>query len=76
MKYLFKTLIIFTVTFFALKFILFLYDDGHTITYNVGNFKIKEELNTEQNNNYYFELTHEKFKINFSVSKNIIKKKK
>ena len=76
MKYLFKTLIIFTVTFFALKFILFLYDDGHTITYNVGNFKIKEELNTEQNNNYYFELTHEKFKINFSVSKNYNKKEK
>ena len=76
MKYLFKTLIIFVIVFFSLKFILFLFDDGHTITYNVGNFKIKEELNTEQNNNYYFELTHEKFKINFSVNQNYNKKEK
>lgn len=76
MKYLFKTLIIFTVTFFALKFILFLFDKGHDITYNIGNFKIEETLNTKQNNNYYFELTHEDFKINFSINQNYNKKEK
>ena len=76
MKYLFKTLIIFTVVFFALKFILFLFDDGHTITYNVGNFKVKEELKTKENNNYYFELTHEKFKMNFSINQNYNKAEK
>ncbi len=80
MKYLFKTLIVFTTIFLSLKFLLFLFNDGHNITYNVGNFKIKEILNTKNNNNYYFELTHEKFKINFQINKdytkaeNIIKK--
>lgn len=76
MKYLFKTLIIFTVIFFALKFILFLFDKGHEITYNIGNFKIKEELETKENNNYYFELIHEKFKMNFRIFKNYNKAEK
>ena len=53
MKYLFKTLIIFTVIFFALKFILFFFDTGHTVDYNIGNFKVEEELRTKENNNYY-----------------------
>ena len=44
MKYLFKTLIIFTIIFFALKLILFIFDTGHIVTYNVRNFKVKEEL--------------------------------
>ena len=76
MKYLFKTLIVFTVVFFALKFILFMFDTGHNITYNVGNFKVKEELETKENNNYYFELTHEKLKINFQINKNYNKAEK
>ena len=42
MKYLLKTLIFFTALFLILKFLLFLFDTGHNITYNVGNFKIKE----------------------------------
>ena len=49
MKYLFKTLIIFTATFFALKFILFFFDTGHTINYNIGNFKVEENLKTKEN---------------------------
>ena len=62
MKYLFKTLIIFTVIFFALKCLLYLFDTGHKITYNIGNFKINETLDTKDNNNYYFELNHENSK--------------
>lgn len=73
MKYLFKTLIIFTIIFFALKGLLFLFNTGHDVTYNLGNFKIKETLDTKDNNNYYFELTHEKFKINFQINKNYSK---
>ena len=76
MKYLFKTLIVFTVVFFALKFILFMFDTGHNITYNVGNFKVKEELENKEKNNYYFELIHEKFKINFQINKNYNKAEK
>lgn len=75
MKYLFKTLIIFTVVFFALKFILFIFNDGHTINYNIGNFKVKEILTTKDNN-YYFELNHEKFKINFQITQNYNKAEK
>ena len=58
MKYLFKTLIVFLVIFLVLKVVLFILDTGHTITYNVGNFKVKEELKTKDNDNYYFELEH------------------
>ena len=76
MKYLFKTLIIFTLIFFALKFILFLFDKGHEITYNIGNFKVKEELETKENNSYYFELIQEKFKMNFRIFKNYNKAEK
>lgn len=75
MKYLFKTLIIFTVVFFSLKFILFIFNDGHTINYNIGNFKVKEILTTKDNN-YYFELNHEKFKINFQITQNYNKAEK
>ena len=76
MKYLFKTLIIFTITFIALKFILFLFDTGHIVNYNIGNFKVKEELKTKENNNYYFELEHENFKINFQIKQNYNKAEK
>ena len=76
MKYLFKTLIIFTVIFFALKCLLYLFDTGHKITYNIGNFKINETLDTKDNNNYYFELNHENFKINFQINKDYKKAEK
>ena len=76
MKYLFKTLIIFTIIFVTLKCLLFLFDTGHNITYNIGNFKINETLNTKDNNNYYFELNHENFKINFQINKDYKKAEK
>ena len=76
MKYLFKTLIIFSVIFFALKCLLYLFDTGHKITYNIGNFKINETLDTKDNNNYYFELNHEDFKINFQINKDYKKAEK
>ncbi len=76
MKYLLKTLIFFTALFLILKFLLFLFDTGHNITYNVGNFKIKEILNTKDNNNYYFSLSHENFKINFQINQNYNKAEK
>ena len=76
MKYLFKTLIIFTVIFFALKFILFFFDTGHTVDYNIGNFKVEEELRTKENNYYYFQLEHEDFKINFAINQNYNKAEK
>lgn len=75
MKYLLKTLIIFTVIFLALKGLLFIFDKGHQITYNVGNFKIEETLTTKDNN-YYFNITHENFKINFQINKNYHKSDK
>ena len=49
MKYLFKTLIIFTAIFVILKCLLFLFDTGHEITYNVGNFKIKKIITIKLN---------------------------
>lgn len=76
MKYLFKTLIIFTVIFIALKLIIFFFDTGHTITYNIGNFKVSEELKTKENNSYYFNLTHEDFNINFGINQNYNKAEK
>lgn len=76
MKYLFKTLIIFTITFFALKLVIFFFDTGHNVTYNIGNFKVSEELKTKENNSYYFNLTHEDFKINFGINQNYSKAEK
>ena len=76
MKYLFKTLIIFTITFLILKFIIFFFNTGHKITYNIGNFNISETLNTKENNFYYFELKHEDFKINFGINENYNKAEK
>ena len=75
MKYLFKTLIIFLTTFLMLKFLLFLFDSGHNINYTTGNFKVNEQL-TVKNNEYYFEVGHEKFKISFSVNENYNKAEK
>lgn len=68
MKYLLKTLVIFIIIFLVLKLVLYLFDEGHTVSYSIGNFTISEELNTKDNNNYYFELTHEDFQINFQIN--------
>jgi len=76
MKYLFKTFITLIIVFFSIKFLFFLFDDGHQIGYNVKNFHVKETLQTKENNNYYFELTNDKFKINFQINKNYKKAEK
>lgn len=74
MKYLLKTLLIFAITFLILNFIIFALNKGHEKAYNIGNFKIKETLSNKDN--YYFEITHEKFKINFSIKQNYNKAEK
>lgn len=76
MKFLWKNLAIFLATLLILKYIVFLLNPGHTDKYNIGNFEIKEILNTKNNNNYYFEIKGEKTKINFQVNKNYNKEKK
>ena len=76
MKYLFKTLLTLIIIFFSIKFLFFLFDDGHQIGYNVKNFHVKETLQTKENNNYYFELTNDKLKINFQINKNYKKAEK
>ena len=83
MKYLLKVLIIALVILFCLKLIIHLFDKGHEVSYTVQNFNIKETLKVDSLNktdNYYFEIKHEKFKLNFQVfkeynkSENIINK--
>lgn len=79
MKFLFKTLGILLVILLALKVIIYLFDDGHKVSYSVGNFKVTEELKTDSlfgTDDYYFELKHEKFKMNFQVPVNYNKKEK
>lgn len=79
MKYLFKTLIILLVILFGLKFFIHLFDKGHEVSYSSGNFKVKEILKTNSlygEDDYYFEVSHEKFKINFQVPINYNKAEK
>ena len=73
MKYLFKTLLILLAILFSLKLVIHIFDKGHDVSYSVGNFSIKENLKVNSLNktdNYYFEVKHEKFKVNFQVFKN------
>lgn len=79
MKYLFKTLIILLVVLFGLKFFIHLFDRGHEVSYSSGNFEIKEVLKTNSlydKDDYYFEISHEKFKMNFQVPVNYNKSEK
>lgn len=73
MKYLFKTLLIFLGVFLSLKFFLFLTDNSHDVSYNVGNFKIEE---TWKDDIYYFVISGEKVKINFQINKDYNKAEK
>ena len=50
MKFLFKTLIILIIILFALKGLFYIFDDGHDISYNIGNFNVEETLDTKNNN--------------------------
>ncbi len=67
MKYLLKVFICLLLIFLILKFVIHLLDDGHEITYNVGNFKVTETYNAEDNN-YKFELQHNNFDLIFDVT--------
>ncbi len=69
MKYLFKTLVIFLSTFLVLKFLIFFFNTGHEISYSVGNFSVEEKLSVKDNE-YYFNLTHEDFKMSFDINQN------
>lgn len=73
MKFLFRTLIILIITFFTLKFAIFFFNNGHETSNNIGNFNIKENLQVNENNNYYFQITHEDFNLNFQINKNFNK---
>ncbi len=79
MKYLLKTLSILIAVLLALKLGQYLLDDGHKLKYSVGNFKVDETLKVKSLNktdNYYFEIEHEKFKINFQIFENHNKSEK
>lgn len=73
MKFLFKTLGILLAILLLLKIVIYLFDSGHKVSYSVGNFKIKENMKTNSLfgfDNYYFEVKHEKFKMNFQIPVN------
>ena len=79
MKYLLKVLIILLVIFGLLKLVIHLFNDGHKISYSVGNFEVDETLETKALYNtdyYYFNIIHEDFKMNFSVPVNYNKAEK
>lgn len=75
MKFLFKTLIILIAIYLGLKGLFYIFNDGHEITYNVGNFNVSETLKTKDNN-YYFELKNGKIKLNFQIFENYHKSSK
>ncbi len=76
MKFLLRSLFIFVITFIILNFAIFFFNTGHTVNYNIGNFNIKETLNTKDDNNYYFSIKGEKLKINFQINENYNKAEK
>lgn len=75
MKYLIKNLIIFLLIFIGLKQVIYTFDKGHTINYNVGNFNIKETYSSKDNN-YYFIIKSEKYNTNFQIKENYKKSEK
>ncbi|MEI3507583.1 MAG: hypothetical protein V8R01_00310 [Bacilli bacterium] len=79
MKYLLKTLLILLVLLFSLKLVIHIFDKGHHADYSIGNFSIDETLKVDSLNktdNYYFKISHEKFKLIFKYLKIIIKAKR
>ena len=67
MKYLLKVFVCLLAVFLLLKFVIHLLDDGHEITYNIGNFKVTESYDADDDN-YNFELKHNKFNLIFDVT--------
>ena len=52
-----------------------MFDKGHIVNYNIGNFSIKETY-TSQDNNYYFEIRSDKLNTNFQIKQNYKKSEK
>lgn len=75
MKYLIKNLLIFLLVFIGLKQVIFMFDKGHNINYNIGNFNIKE-IYSSNDNNYYFKIKSDKLSINFQIKENYNKSEK
>lgn len=76
MKYLINTLLILLILLFSLKLVIHIFDKGHETKYSIGNFNVKEKLTVKNNNNYYFEIKREKFKMNFQIFENFNKNEK
>lgn len=66
MKYLLKVFICLLIVLLVLKFVIHLLDDGHEITYNVGNFKVTESYEATSDN-YKFKLKNNKFSLTFDI---------
>ena len=75
MKYLIKNLIIFLLIYLGLKYIIFIFDKGHVVNYNIGNFNIKETYSAKDNS-YYFKIKSDKFNTNFQIKENYKKSEK
>ena len=75
MKYLIKSLIIILLIYIGLKQVIFTFDKGHIVNYNIGNFNIKETY-TSKDNNYYFEIKSDSFSTNFQIEENYKKTEK
>ena len=75
MKYLIKNLIIFLLVYLGLKYIIFIFDKGHVVNYNIGNFNIKETY-LSKDNSYYFKIKSDKFNTNFQIKENYKKSEK
>ena len=75
MKYLIKNLIIFLLVYLGLKYIIFIFDKGHVVNYNIGNFNIKETYSSNDNG-YYFKIKSDKFNTNFQIKENYKKSEK
>jgi hypothetical protein len=59
--------------------VIHIFDKGHHADYSIGNFSIDETLKVDsldKTDNYYFKISHEKFKMNFQVFKDYNKSEK
>ena len=75
MKYLIKSLIIILIIYIGLKQVIFTFDKGHIVNYNIGNFNIKETYSSNDNG-YYFKIKSDKFNTNFQIKENYKKSEK
>lgn len=76
MKFLFRTFAILLMILLVLKVVIYLFDDGHVVSYSVGNFKVNETFKTNglyDKDGYYFDIVHEDFNMNFQLPVNLNK---